>query len=315
MIIPNTGDLPGAWGTSAINVNMQALDGILGGVQTIALAGATTFTLTGPAASITPSAGPNQQSNAVIAFSGTLAGNNVVQFTVPGLYTIDNQCISTTFYIQLKPSSGTGSFIGLPPSETTDIMFDGTNVKFRGLGRVGSALDMHNVTTYPVWMTACSTLPYLIKDGSTYSTAAYPALAAFLGSTYGGNGVTTFGVPDERGRMRISVDTQAGTTFANRVTAAGSGVNGTTLGAAGGNEFMQSHSHPNSLNDPGHFHISPASGSPGASNNASVSGAGGVGIQSDTRTTGITITNAAAGSGSSQNMPPVIVDFLALVKT
>ena len=39
----------------------------------------------------------------------------------------------------------------------------------------------------PNWVTACTIPPYLVKDGATYSTATFPALAQLLGSTYGGN--------------------------------------------------------------------------------------------------------------------------------
>ena len=76
------------------------------------------------------------------------------------------------------------------------------------------------VSTTPVWMQACSVAPYLIKDGSLYSTASYPALAQYLGSTYGGNGLTTFGLPDEPARARIGLDTLSVSTgtYAGRLT-------------------------------------------------------------------------------------------------
>lgn len=44
--------------------------------------------------------------------------------------------------------------------------------------------------------TAVGTERFVLPDGSTYNIATFPALGAFLGSTYGGNGVTTFAVPD-----------------------------------------------------------------------------------------------------------------------
>jgi microcystin-dependent protein len=37
---------------------------------------------------------------------------------------------------------------------------------------------------------------YVLGDGSVYNIATFPQLGAYLGSTYGGNGTTTFGVPD-----------------------------------------------------------------------------------------------------------------------
>lgn len=40
-------------------------------------------------------------------------------------------------------------------------------------------------------------------DGKTYSINSYQALFSLLGTTYGGDGVKTFGVPDMRGRTAV----------------------------------------------------------------------------------------------------------------
>lgn len=49
-------------------------------------------------------------------------------------------------------------------------------------------------------------IEFLETDGSTYNVADFPDLGAYLGSTFGGNGVSTFAVPDEKttGRFRRS---------------------------------------------------------------------------------------------------------------
>jgi len=44
---------------------------------------------------------------------------------------------------------------------------------------------------------------YLLCDGSLQPIAQYEALYTLLGTTYGGNGVSTFGIPDLRGRVPI----------------------------------------------------------------------------------------------------------------
>src|SRR5260221_2902228 len=257
--VPLTGDLPGAWGTSSINPNMSSIDGSFGGFVTISLSSATTFALSLPAgASFTPGAGPSQSENSLIKFSGTLTGNAVVQFTMPGFYIIHNTCGSAaSFYIQLSPALGGGNSIGAPPGRKAHVFFDGTDMDYVDMPEVGAALDLHQSTgALPVWMTACSVRPYLIKDGSVFSNSSYTALAQFLGSTFGGNGITTFGVPDERARARIALDTLSLNTgtYAGRLTVAGSNLNGTTMGAAGGSEFMQTHAHTATLVDPGHIH-------------------------------------------------------------
>ena len=41
---------------------------------------------------------------------------------------------------------------------------------------------------------------YAVADGQLLSIAQYPGLSALLGQTYGGDGVTTFGLPDLQGR-------------------------------------------------------------------------------------------------------------------
>lgn len=313
LITPATGDLPGAWGTTAINVNMSNLDGILGGVTTLSLAGASTITLTAATSALTPSGGPTQQSNALIKFTGTLTGNNVINFNVPGFYIVENQCAgSYSFAVQLKPASGGGKTIGAPPGKKCHVFFDGTDMDYVDMPEVGAALDLHGIYILPVWMQACTVLPYLIKDGLTYSTAAYTALGALLGAQFGGNGVTTFGLPDERNRMRVMVDTNGPGSFSNRITSAGSGINGQLLDAVGGDERLQSHTH--TTNDPGHVHG-------GIPNNAGgVSALGSFGALPNATsattavaTTGITINTAGTGSG--QNMPPTIVSILALIKT
>lgn len=48
---------------------------------------------------------------------------------------------------------------------------------------------------------------YLLCNGGTQLIADYPGLAAVIGTNYGGDGVTTFGIPDLRGRVPTGVGT------------------------------------------------------------------------------------------------------------
>jgi microcystin-dependent protein len=314
LAIPTRGSDSGQWDTP-VNGDFTALDGILGGNVSIALAAATTLLLTVPATgSVSPTAGPNQSQNALIKFSGTLTGNAVIQVTLPRIYTFDTTALTVaTSYVQVAPASGTGTAVGLPPGEVTRVSYDGTNVKLVGLGRVGSYLDLAVATTQP-WMSACTGgLPYIPCDGATYTASVYPALGNMLGSTFGGNGITTFGLPDFRNRFALPIDTSG----QGRVTTGGSGVDGTTLGANGGSQLLQQHNH--TVTEPnagaGHAHgITPfptfaAGGSwvSAAGNNS------GSGTSTNNATTGISINNA--GTGSSQNMPPVVVFGCRFIKT
>lgn len=242
-IVPNTGDLVGTWGSAAVNPDFVALDGMLAGTQTIGLTSGGSLTLTTPSATIVPSQGPNQSQNACVILTGTLTNNTVITLTLPGRYVFHNQCLPWVWYVQLQ-SIGGGTKIGLPPGKKTMVYHDGTNVDFLNPPDTGTAYDLHGVVALPAWMQACSTLPYLIKDGSVYNISAYPYLGGLLGSTFGGNGISTFAVPDERARARIGFDTGA----TGRLTFPGNGtVSGVVMGSAGGaqNETISQSTLPN----------------------------------------------------------------------
>ena len=95
----------------------------------------------------------------------------------------------------------------------------------------------------------------LLCFGQAVNRTTYAALFAIIATAYGvGDGSTTFNVPDLRGRSIAGVDNMGGTA-AGRITAAGSGITGTTLGASGGTQThtlitaeMPSHTH--ALSDP-----------------------------------------------------------------
>lgn len=85
---------------------------------------------------------------------------------------------------------------------------------------------------------AGSTAPagWLLCYGQAISRTTYADLYGVIGTTYGaGDGSTTFALPDCRGRVTAGVDNMGGAA-ASRLTTGGSGVNGATLGAAGGAE-------------------------------------------------------------------------------
>jgi len=91
---------------------------------------------------------------------------------------------------------------------------------------------------------------FLLCAGQAVPRSDYPQLFDVIGITYGpGDGSTTFNLPDLRGRVIAGRDNMGGTT-AGRLTNAGSGIVGATLGAAGGTEAhaltssqMPAHSH------------------------------------------------------------------------
>ncbi len=96
---------------------------------------------------------------------------------------------------------------------------------------------------------------YLLCDGTAISRTTYATLFGVVGSTYGaGDGLTTFNVPDLRGRVVIMQDGAA-----NRITSASTnGSNADTLGGVGGAEThtlttaqVPPHSHPQAVEPAG----------------------------------------------------------------
>jgi len=161
---------------------------------------------------------------------------------------------------------------------------------------------------------------WLLAFGQAISRTTYSSLFGIIGTTYGvGDGSTTFNVPDYRGRIGIGRDDMGGAA-ANRITAGGSGINGTVLGTTGGEQAhtlttaeLASHSHANSLNDPGHFHTQQTStfnlNPSGGTSGGTLCGIATT-INTGTSTTGMTITNANAGSGNAHNnvQPALIIN-------
>jgi microcystin-dependent protein len=81
------------------------------------------------------------------------------------------------------------------------------------------------------WAGAAAPSGFLLADGiATHLIATYPALYAVLGTTYGGDGITTFGVPDTRGRALFGINPALASPTGDRITGV-TFVNGTTGGA------------------------------------------------------------------------------------
>jgi microcystin-dependent protein len=158
---------------------------------------------------------------------------------------------------------------------------------------------------------------WLLCAGQAVSRTVNATLFAAIGTTYGaGDGSTTFNLPDLRGRTIAGEDDMGGTA-ANRLTTAGSGVNGVTLGAVGGAEnvtltALQSgtRAHSHGISDPGHIHYQSGIGLAANGSRAGLVNPDGIGFTATgSATTGISISNATATAAQDahNNVQPTIV--------
>lgn len=298
MVTPGTD--PGTWGPF-VNLNPALLDNMLGGTATIAV-------LNAPV--ILSSA---QYQCAFLRFTGAITADVAITFPAVGsFYTIINDTTnSSAFCLTMATTAAGGRTIGIPPGSMTEVMTDGVNARFRGLPPVGTYWD-YSGSSVPRWVNSCTIPPYLSCDGTVFSSVTYPHLANALGGTT---------LPDAPGRLRLALDGGAG-----RVSSAVSGVAGNTLLAGGGDQQFQSHNHTGGLttgtdNPRVNFwwlQGSPAMTTGGNNNvvNAVGSSAGVFGVNQqvvqDTHTHSVTIPST--GAGNSQNMPPVYVGGITMVR-
>jgi len=146
---------------------------------------------------------------------------------------------------------------------------------------------------------------HLLLDGSIYNIVDFPTLGPMFGSKYGGNGTTTFGVPDARGKFILGVS-------ASHILGSTGGVETVTLTTA----QMPAHSHTGTsgVDSPDHAHqqyVTANSGGTGIRKDYSADIAGLQKYDQGIQTGGATARHQHSipqegGGGSHENMPPFI---------
>lgn len=261
----------------------------------------------------------------------TTAGQFTI--TLPALSGIENG-----FRVSFQVIAGTAGLI-IDGAGAEEINGQANIVLARGHDRVelvstGSTWLSSAADSSPIGMLApyagTATPPgWLFAYGQAVSRTTYAGLFARLSTTYGaGDGSTTFNLPDLRGRLVAGKDDMGGAA-ASRLTTAGGGVDGATLGSTGGAEThtltsaqMPVHTHTanahnHAITDPGHTHtiddMGTNSASTGTGANGNTQRYGNTQDSTNSATTGITVDNATvtinnAGSGNAHpNVQPTIV--------
>jgi microcystin-dependent protein len=77
---------------------------------------------------------------------------------------------------------------------------------------------------------------WLLCNGQPLNITQYGELFTAISNTYGGDGITSFNVPDLRGRAVAGRDVQLSGVYANRLGTTHFGSNGQSLGQTGGSE-------------------------------------------------------------------------------
>jgi microcystin-dependent protein len=154
-----------------------------------------------------------------------------------------------------------------------------------------------------IWPYAGAAAPsgWLLANGNAVSRTTYASLFTAIGTTYGvGDGSTTFNLPDLTGRTVAGKESAA-----TRLTSAGGGVDGATLGATGGGEThtltsgqIPAHAHP--LNSPNSYFLMRTSG-------GSVGLTAGSGLAD---TVSNTSNNTGGGSAHPNVQPTIVLNYV-----
>jgi microcystin-dependent protein len=166
------------------------------------------------------------------------------------------------------------------------------------------------------WDTIAPNSSFIFPQGQSISRTTYAAAFARWGTKFGaGDGSTTFNVPDKTGRVSAMIESSA-----SRLTSTYFGGDSTQLGSVGNSNEkhtlttaeIPSHTHANTLTDPGHPHTQQGGGSGGTGGLAASSSSQSPSGNTSTNTTGITINNAAQGGGGAHAIiqPTIVCNYI-----
>ncbi len=138
---PARGDYVGTWDTP-VNANMTLIDLVVGGRTTISLNNSP----------VTLSAAQFQCKT--ITFNSTLTGSVAITFpsTFTKSYEIYHTCTGSSAFINTLQTTAAGcEVVACPAGEIFEVLNDGTNIRFKNLGRIGSYWDYAG-SSVPNWV-------------------------------------------------------------------------------------------------------------------------------------------------------------------
>jgi microcystin-dependent protein len=192
----------------------------------------------------------SQVLNSLDTLTALASANNSLNITISG---VENDGPLNPLSVYIADQAITTNKIA-DGSITTAKVADGSIV----LTDLAASLQAYLVPVGTINAYAGTTAPtgWLFAFGQTVSRTTYPDLFTAIGTNHGsGDGSTTFGLPDMRGRVAAGKDDMGGSA-ASRITSGVAGINGTVLGQAGGS---QSHT-MTSVEMPSHTHTQNAHG-------------------------------------------------------
>lgn len=327
--LQGTGDNASTWGDVANNGVFKLVEDALDGLLDIDATGGSSITLT------TGNGVTDQARIRRLRITGTPTSNISVFVPNVNKYYFVEAATSGSYTVTVAPTGGTGVTLTNPYknliSVNTSLAFEAVTIPATTSPFTTGELKAFYLTTAPSGWIAMSglTIGNAISGATGRANADTQNLFTVLWdndpnlTVSGGRGSSassdyalnkTITLPDFRGRVPVGLDNMGGST-AGRITSAGSGITGTTLGATGGAEVhtlttpqMPNHTHTASVTDPGHTHglyglevTIPSAGPNHVAYYDTAGGSSGPKGGTFSATTGISVSISSTGGGGSHN--------------